>query len=810
MLKTFADAGEFAARIQDFLKQGKVKQDLEKMFQEQEKFQKLVVDIDVLRETSPDLSEACIHYPIQMTKMFEEGVELIKSHQFYDQTETDIKNWRISFEGNLGDHTVTPRGLKSKLINSLVKLQGIVVSTSKVRHRLLKSTHFCDATSNFSTYMYHDGLNLRQNRPDRAEFLSKMPLYDEKNNPLTFEFGLSEYKDIQIVTLQEMPENIPTGHMSRSIEVIVQEDTVDAMKPGDRVQITGIFRPIVSSNTILSGNFRSCVMATSVILLTSVGDDSVSGKEIKSIRRIAQRPDLLQLLIRSIAPSIFGHEQIKEGLLMQLLGGSEKVFDEAMRLRGDINILLVGDPSTGKSQFLRRIMTIANLSFSTTGRGSTGVGLTAAITMDKDTNEKHLEAGAMVLADRGIICVDEFDKMSIEDRVAMHEVMEQQTVTIAKAGIHVSLNARCSVLAAANPRYGEYEDKRNVDVNINMPPSLLSRFDLIFIVRDHKDPEIDREISKRVTKNHRFEGATSNLISNNDMSGLVPQEIFHKKIEIVEEFEQYNKFLHEDKNVQYMNVNFLKKYVIYAKALKPELTESANDLICRKWTRLRFLDVQYGKNSGNRIIVQTIRSLESLIRLSTAFAKMRISKTVDLIDVFRAFQLFNRAFYGGTDKIDPTFWVEEKEQLELLKERDVHIAIFNKHEKNVEKANRDYGAKNETNHKRVIETGHKNQNLNIQVFDSNESKDVNNDDREVLRAPENNNNTILERSKKIHNFYAKQVSKGNNRGIEIAKLYEMMKASERIADTFEEFKKALNYLKRTGKIEVANGIAFPM
>ena len=277
---------------------------------------------------------------------------------------------------------------------------------------------------------------------------------------------MCEYKDVQTIVLQEMPEKVPAGLLSRSIEIIVQDDLVDRAKPGDRVQVNGVLRPMAGGRTFVNATFKTVLIATSIHQVQSQSDQTVSTEEIKAIKDISKKKDLMDLLVRSMAPSVYGHELVKNGLILQLVGGTEKNLISGTRLRGDINILLIGDPSTAKSQMLRHMLNLSHLAFNTTGRGSSGVGLTAAVTFDKDSGEKQLEAGAMVLADRGLICIDEFDKMSPEDRVSMHEVMEQQTVTIAKAGIHVSLNARCSVLAAANPIYGEFIREKPMNVNI--------------------------------------------------------------------------------------------------------------------------------------------------------------------------------------------------------------------------------------------------------------------------------------------------------------------------------------------------------
>ena len=298
---------------------------------------------------------------------------------------------------------------------------------------------------------------------------------------------------------------------------------------------------------------------------------------------------------------------------------------------------MVGDPSTAKSQVLRHIMDIAPLAINTTGRGSSGVGLTAAVTSDKDTGERHLEAGAMVLADRGIVCIDEFDKMNDIDRVAIHEVMEQQTVTISKAGLHVSLNARCSVIAAANPVYSEYVKEMSVGRNIAMPDSLLSRFDLLFIILDEKDPENDRKIAERVISNHRYQDKSSieqqplfNYFGDDNIVEVDMVDATRAKEERGKVYIEQSKLKKDDLPV--VSRDFLKKYISYAKAQKaPELQQECIEYAALIYGGLRTKALNYDPNKVSMPI--TVRTLETLIRLATAHAKLRLSKDIEAKDI---------------------------------------------------------------------------------------------------------------------------------------------------------------------------------
>jgi DNA replication licensing factor MCM3 len=446
-----------------------------------------------------------------------------------------------------------------------------------------------------------------------------------------------------------MPERAPAGQLPRSVDVIMDDDLVDRVKPGDRIQLVGVYRSLGNRNAGSgSSTFRTLILANNVILLSSksgggIAQVNITDTDIRNINKIAKGKRVFDLLSQSLAPSIYGHDWIKKAILLLLLGGQEKNLENGTHLRGDINILMVGDPSTAKSQLLRFVLNTAPLAIATTGRGSSGVGLTAAVTSDKETGERRLEAGAMVLADRGVVCIDEFDKMSDVDRVAIHEVMEQQTVTIAKAGIHTSLNARCSVIAAANPIFGQYDVHKDPHRNIALPDSLLSRFDLLFVVTDDIEDARDRQISEHVLRMHRYRqtGTEEGAPVREDGAQLlgVGLDTEADANRPTEPFEKFNPMLHSgvtitvgrgaSRRTEVLSIPFIKKYIQYAKREKPILTKGAADHIVATYSGLRNDELDSGTRRTSPI---TARTLETLIRLSTAHAKSRLSKRVEKKD----------------------------------------------------------------------------------------------------------------------------------------------------------------------------------
>ncbi|CAI5683093.1 unnamed protein product [Oreochromis niloticus] len=599
------DQGIYQSKVRDMISENKAR---------------LIVNINDLRRRNEARAAKLMNNAFEELLAFQRALkDLVAS---VDGTYAkQYEEFFIGLEGSFGSKHVSPRTLTSRLLGSMVCVEGIITKCSLVRPKVVRSVHYCPATKKTMERKYTDLTSL-----DAFPSSAIYPTKDEENNPLETEFGLSIYKDHQTITVQEMPEKAPAGQLPRSVDIILDNDLVDAVKPGDRVQVVGTYRCLPGKKGgFTSGTFRTIMIACHIKQMSKEVSPCFTADDVAKIRNFSRTrsKDVFDQLARSLAPSIHGHEYIKKAILCMLLGGVEKVLENGSRIRGDINILLIG--------------------------------------------ERRLEAGAMVLADRGVVCIDEFDKMSDMDRTAIHEVMEQGRVTIAKAGIHARLNARCSVLAAANPVYGRYDQYKTPMENIGLQDSLLSRFDLLFIMLDQMDPEQDREISDHVLRMHRYRdpreqegaamalGGTVDVLATEDPDAAVEE---HEELQI---YEKHNNLLHGSKRKRdkIVSKEFMRKYIHIAKAVTPVLTEEAANHIAEEYSRLRSQE-QLGADLARTSPV-TARTLETLIRLSTAHAKARMSKAVELQDSEVAVELVQFAYFKK---------VLEKEKKRSRQERD--------------------------------------------------------------------------------------------------------------------------------------------
>lgn len=654
---------------------------------------RILIELGDLRKISDELPQKIISEPYVYVSPFEEVIrDLVDLEREIDKSslKSSLFNARVGFNGWFGRNHLTPRGLTARNVNQMVCVEGIISQCSIVKPKLVKSVHISKGhligQSDSSGGTNQAFVEVRGHRDisclikDRY-VQSGVPSEDGHGNKMEVEIGLCRYKDSQKMTLQELPEMIPTGQLPRSIEVIAEDDLVETIKPGDRVKIVGVYKPISRrENNTITGIFKVVIVANNIQLLNKdVTSPELTPQEIKVMKEISNRDDTFEILSRSFASSLCGHEYIKKGLLLGILGGAEHNLENGTHIRGDIHTLLIGEPSCGKSQLLRFVMSIAPLAISTTGRGCSGVGLTAAVTHDPDTKERRLEAGATVLADRGIVCIDEFDKMSFSDRVAIHEVMEQQRVTIAKAGIQASLNARCSIFAAANPVYGHFDDCMELSRQIAFPDSLLSRFDLIFIVKDSRSSKQDRKIAAQVLAQVRY---NKNAISHDSKmskasSGFVIQPEYkdndaHEANEMNEIWQPLSNKSSDKKSQKnpkgsvddkVLTTSFLRKYIHYCKYVRnlPKLSDEAAELVARIFTELRAKCINQHKGSSTC----TTRTLEGIIRLATAHSKLKMRDSVIPEDVLVAFELLNYAMFGEV--------IERESLLNDLFEKDVGV-----------------------------------------------------------------------------------------------------------------------------------------
>lgn len=571
------------------------------------------------------------------------------------------------FEGPVG-RVLSPRELYARHLNTMVALEGIVTRQSTNRPRVLETVHYCVETNKFTKKEFRDQLTPMIDS-SHLPTVNVMPKTDIEGHALRTELGLCTFMDSQCAVLQEAPERAPTGQLPRNVEVRFDDDLVDAVKPGDRVLLVGVYMPYTTSD---SKSFQSIVLVNHVVPTQAF---TFLSRPIPSVEdrltRFAQKcveqlgpGGVLETLSKAVAPTIYGMTAAKQAILLLMVGGVERKSHNS-HVRGDINVLLVGEPSTAKSQLLRFVLGIAPLALSTTGKGSSGVGLTAAVATDSYTGERSLSAGAMVLADRGILCIDEFDKMGSQDRVAMHEAMEQQTVTIAKAGIHASLNARCSVLAAANPIYGFYSVQHRLAFNVGLPESLLSRFDLTFIILDQHASDYNRRIGYHILRNHmtaeavRYDDVESRTVvdsleagSGRESSGAELDGRDGRRGGRAVDGEDGGsgdsrldlRMTANSTGESIVSIDFLRTFLQMAKRGSPLLTDVSRDLVCQHYVQLR-AEQQDGGRDGFFI---TPRTLDAIVRLSTAHAKLRFSPTVEESDVTAAMALLRASVNAAT------------------------------------------------------------------------------------------------------------------------------------------------------------------
>ncbi len=484
------------------------------------------------------------------------------------------------------------RQINADRIEKMTSISGMVVRSSEVKPLAKELTYVCPdhhVTQIFLLKGMSINVPVKCSNPKCTQ------------NDLELKPESSRFIDFQIVRLQELPEDLPPGQLPHYIDVTIKQDLVDNARPGDRIILTGIVRieqePVVGISRASSGLYRLRVDGNNIEFIGGKGTKSsrrsereeISPEAEKMIKLLSMDPNIDRRLVDSFAPHIKGHELIKEAILYLIVGSTQRVLDDGSKIRGDINIFLVGDPGTAKSEMLKFCTRIAPRGLYTSGRGSTAAGLTAAVVKDK-SGIFMLEAGAVVLGDQGLVCIDEFDKMKPEDRSALHEVMEQQSASISKGGIVATLNARTSILAAANPMYGKYDPFKNITENVNLPIPLLTRFDLIFVVRDIPSKERDKKIAEHIINLHSPTGM--------DKRSLI-------------------------------DVDILTKYLSFAKKIKPTLTTEAEGKILEYYLKMRNVE-------SEDMITVTPRQLEGLIRIATARSRLLLKDQVDAEDAERA------------------------------------------------------------------------------------------------------------------------------------------------------------------------------